>query len=182
MSFPRPGCLQIYIIWHRGFEESVAGPAGQGGVREPSGLQSPHENQVGPHKNQVAAQIQRQKPKWLLQRPAAGRSHGCWRWLGKLTKPWGRDMPLWRQAILIGQAKRLTSMSADEHSAWGRSMLAKRGGYAVHRAYRLQGRNPTAAANESRRQRVQSQKQAEERWDMNRRIQALVNSWRWKKS
>ena len=40
-------------------------------------------------------------------------------------------MPLWRRAILIGQAKRLASMSDDERSAWGRSMLAKRGGYAV---------------------------------------------------
>jgi hypothetical protein len=113
----------------------------------------------------------------------------AWRWLGKLQAKWGRNLPLWRRAILIGQARRLALMSDEERSAWGRSMLAKRGGYRVQWIYRFQGRNPTAAANESRRQRVQQRKQTAERQkqaaresEMNRRIQALVNSWRWKKS
>jgi hypothetical protein len=35
-------------------------------------------------------------------------------------------------------------------SAWGRSMLARRGGLAVQRQYRLEGRHPTAAATRAR--------------------------------
>jgi hypothetical protein len=35
-------------------------------------------------------------------------------------------------------------------SAWGRSMLARRGGLAVQRKYRLDGRHPTAAATRAR--------------------------------
>ena len=72
----------------------------------------------------------------------------AWRWLGKLTKPWGRDMPLWRQAILIGQAKRLALNPPD--SAWGRSMLGKRGGHAVQRNYLVEGRHPPEIATRIR--------------------------------
>src|SRR5215468_10645578 len=53
---------------------------------------------------------------------------------------WGRDLPGWRRAILIGQARRWTMTSQEARSQWGRSMLAKRGGYAVQRLYRQQGR------------------------------------------
>jgi hypothetical protein len=53
---------------------------------------------------------------------------------------WGRDLPSWRRAILIGQARRWTMTSQEERSQWGRSMLAKRGGYAVQQRYRREGR------------------------------------------
>src|SRR6516225_10972123 len=53
---------------------------------------------------------------------------------------WGRDLPGWRRAILIGQARRWTKTSQEERSQWGRSMLAKRGGYAVQERYRREGR------------------------------------------
>ena len=41
-------------------------------------------------------------------------------------------------AILVGQAKRLALNPPT--SAWGRSMRAKKGGYAVQRLYQRQGR------------------------------------------
>jgi len=55
-------------------------------------------------------------------------------WLSRFLKrhPY---CPRWRFAILVGQAKRLALMSDEERSAWGRSMHAKRGGYAVQRRY-----------------------------------------------
>jgi hypothetical protein len=60
-------------------------------------------------------------------------------WLSRFLKrhPY---CPRWRFAILVGQAKRLALMSEEERSAWGRSMLAKRGGYAVQRRYWHEGR------------------------------------------
>jgi len=60
-------------------------------------------------------------------------------WLSRFLKrhPY---CPRWRFAILVGQAKRLALMSDDELSAWGRSMQAKHGGYAVQRRYRQEGR------------------------------------------
>lgn len=60
--------------------------------------------------------------------------------LHKFCERWGRDLPRWRFAILVGQAKRLARMSDDDRSAWGHKMLAKRGGYAVQRKYRAEGR------------------------------------------
>ena len=64
----------------------------------------------------------------------------AWRWLAKFEARWGRNLPRWRRAILIGQAKRLALNPPD--SAWGRSMLAKRGGNAVQRKYQAAGRHP----------------------------------------
>jgi len=43
-------------------------------------------------------------------------------WLGVFCKRWGRNLPLWRLAILVGQAKRLAKNPPT--SAWGRSKLA----------------------------------------------------------
>ncbi len=60
--------------------------------------------------------------------------------LHKFCERWGRDLPRWRFAILVGQAKRLARMSDEDRSAWGRNMLAKRGGYAVQRRYQAEGR------------------------------------------
>jgi hypothetical protein len=69
-------------------------------------------------------------------------------WLYRFASKWGRDLPAWRFAILVGQAKRLALNPPT--SAWGRSMLAKRGGLAVQRKYRQEGRNPTQRATQVR--------------------------------
>jgi hypothetical protein len=60
--------------------------------------------------------------------------------LHRFCERWRGNLPQWRRAILIGQAKRLARMSAEEGSAWGRRMLAKRGGYAAQNRYRREGR------------------------------------------
>lgn len=60
----------------------------------------------------------------------------------------GQATPLWTFAILVGQAKRLAVNPPT--SAWGRSMQAKRGGKAVQRKYRREGRHPTQAATLAR--------------------------------
>jgi hypothetical protein len=63
---------------------------------------------------------------------------------------WGRhNMPNWRLALLVGQARRLAQNPPG--SSWGRRMAAAKGGYAVQQRYRLEGRNPTEAATEARR-------------------------------
>lgn len=51
-------------------------------------------------------------------------------------------------ALLGGNAKRLATAEAAgmDWSRWGRSMLAKRGGYAVQRKFRAEGRNVGAYA------------------------------------
>jgi len=69
-------------------------------------------------------------------------------WLWHVYKRWRGDLPQWRRAILKGQARRLALNPPS--SEWGRSMLAKRGGYAVQRMYQLEGRHPTAAATKTR--------------------------------
>jgi hypothetical protein len=51
--------------------------------------------------------------------------------------------------ILVGQARRLAKNPPS--SSWGRSMQAKKGGYAVQRRYREEGRDPTAKADFIRR-------------------------------
>ena len=60
-------------------------------------------------------------------------------WLSRLMKR-HPCCPGWLLPILVGQAKRLALMSDDQLSAWGRSMQAKHGGYAVQRRYRSEGR------------------------------------------
>ena len=69
-------------------------------------------------------------------------------WPFRLCSKWDRDLPAWRFAILVGQAKRLALNPPT--SAWGRSMLAKRGGLAVRRKYRVEGREPTRKATKIR--------------------------------
>ena len=61
-------------------------------------------------------------------------------WLRRFCQRWGRNLPRWCFAILVGQAKRLALRSPDERSAWGRSMLAKPGGYALQQKYQCDGR------------------------------------------
>jgi hypothetical protein len=69
-------------------------------------------------------------------------------WLKKFVTRWERDLPPWRFAILVGQAKRLALNPPN--SAWGRSMLAKRGGLAVQRKYLIDGKHPTERATKMR--------------------------------
>ena len=61
-------------------------------------------------------------------------------WLGEFCRRWKGDLPTWRLAILAGQARRLARTSPEQRSQWGRTMLAKRGGYAVQRSYVVKGR------------------------------------------
>jgi hypothetical protein len=72
----------------------------------------------------------------------------AWRWLAKFCQKWGRNMPRWRFAILCGQARRLALTPPD--SAWGRSMHSRKGGIAVQRKYRAEGRHPTKIATRIR--------------------------------
>jgi hypothetical protein len=60
------------------------------------------------------------------------------RTFGRLCARWSRNLPQWRMPPLVGRARWLTLHPPD--SAWGRRMLAKRGGRAVQRRYRLEGR------------------------------------------
>jgi hypothetical protein len=48
------------------------------------------------------------------------------------------DCPAWLHPILVGNARRLALNPPS--SAWGRSMRAKKGGYATQRRYRIEGR------------------------------------------
>jgi hypothetical protein len=82
-------------------------------------------------------------------------------WLGKFCKRWGRNLPRWRFAILVGQAHRLALNPPT--SEWGRSMHAKRGGLAVQRMYRREGRNPTEAATYERLFKAKLRREAERR-------------------
>lgn len=57
-------------------------------------------------------------------------------------------VPRWLFAIYVGQAKRLALNPPT--AAWGRSMLAARGGYAAQARFRMQGRNIQAHATRCR--------------------------------
>jgi len=60
------------------------------------------------------------------------------RHLARLCDRWRGNLPGWRRAILIGRARWLALNPPT--SQWGKSMLAKRGGYAVQDRYRREGR------------------------------------------
>ena len=82
---------------------------------------------------------------WEAQRRAR-------KWLWLWCQKWGRKLPQWRFAILVGQAKRLAINPPT--TAWGRSMLAKKGGYAVQRSYRMEAQlhpGKRALAEQTRR-------------------------------
>jgi hypothetical protein len=79
-------------------------------------------------------------------------------WLNRFCRKWSGNLPPWRFAILVGQAKRLALNPPT--SAWGRSMLAKRGGYALQRKLRLEGKHPTAHATRCRVLKQNAKKRA----------------------
>lgn len=87
--------------------------------------------------------------------------HAAYQWLKHFVTRWGRNLPAWRFAILVGQAKRLALNPPS--SQWGRSMLAKRGGLAVQKKYRIEGRNPTRRATAVRLAK-QNRKKVEDRF------------------
>lgn len=85
----------------------------------------------------------------------------AYRWLGVFLKRWGRNLTSWRFPILVGQAKRLALNPPD--SAWGRSMNARKGGYAVQHQYRAEGRHPTEKATHARLATLKVRNEAERR-------------------
>lgn len=97
----------------------------------------------------------------------------AWEWHGRmLRKRWALEKPMrgpWLRAILVGQAKRLALNPPT--SAWGRSMLAKRGDYATQQRYRASGRvgpkhparRGASISASSGSHRLQLQVEAEER-------------------
>ena len=104
---------------------------------------------------------QGRNPKGYFQDlPWEAQQSAC-RWLWQFRQRWGRDLPQWRLAILVGQAKRLALNPPT--SAWGRSMLAKRGGKAVQRQYRHEGRHPTETATQVHRVKARMRQDAERR-------------------
>src|ERR1019366_3432769 len=78
--------------------------------------------------------------------------------LDRFCKKWAGNLPPWRFAILVGQARRLALNPPT--SAWGRSMLAKRGGLALQRKLRLEGKHPTAYATRCRVLKQNARKRA----------------------
>lgn len=83
-------------------------------------------------------------------------------WLGRFCKRWGRNLPCWRFAILVGQSKRLALNPPT--SEWGRSMLGKRGGKAVQRRYLFEARHPTENATQVRLAKQKSKRETERRY------------------
>lgn len=70
---------------------------------------------------------------------------------------WGEhNMPNWRLALLVGQARRLALNPPD--GFWARRMAAAKGGHAVQRRYRMEERNPTEAATAARQAAAEPRK------------------------
>jgi hypothetical protein len=91
---------------------------------------------------------------WPLQRKAHDRLwHLCQKWKGNL--------PQWRLAILVGRAKDLTLHPRGYE--WSRWMNAKKGGYAVQRRYRAEGRHPTEKATHARLADLKIREEADRR-------------------
>ncbi|SRR6266581_4307262 len=108
------------------------------------------------------SRYQRRRAAGLFDNLPADRVGIAMMWLERFRRRWGKGIPQWRLAILIGQAKRLALHPPS--SEWGRSMLAKRGGLAVQRKYWQRGQNPTEKATRIRlvKQKAAKAKQAEE--------------------
>jgi len=84
------------------------------------------------------------------------------RWLHRFcTRRRARGLAIepWLFAIYCGQARRLALNPPT--SAWGRSMLAKRGGLALQRKLRMEGKHPTAHATRCRLRKLDAMKRAE---------------------
>jgi hypothetical protein len=106
--------------------------------------------------------FRRRDPKGCFTKLPLDAQRRAYEWLHRFVTRWGNDLPNWRFAILVGQAKRLALNPPT--SSWGRSMLAKRGGLAVQQRYRLEGRHPTKGATRARLGK-QQRKKAAQRFD-----------------
>ena len=96
-----------------------------------------------------------------LDWPARQRAYG---WLGFFCERARRRrgyVPQWLLAIYVGQAKRL-ALNPPTYE-WSRWMNAKKGGYAVQRLYRGEGRNPTEKATYTRLAELRIRREAERR-------------------
>ena len=83
------------------------------------------------------------------------------RWLDRFcTRRRARGLAIepWLFAIYCGQARRLALNPPT--SAWGRTMLAKRGGLALQRKLRVEGKHPTAHATRCRLRKLDAKKRA----------------------
>lgn len=84
------------------------------------------------------------------------------RWLHRFcTRRRARGLAIepWLFAIYCGQARRLALNPPT--SAWGRSMLAKRGGLALQRKLRMEGKHPTAHATRCRLRKLDAKRRVE---------------------
>jgi hypothetical protein len=97
-------------------------------------------------------------PKGYFQDLPRQTQYEAYWWLDRFVKRWRGDMPPWRFAILVGQAKRLALNPPT--SSWGRTMLSKRGGLAVQKKYASGGRHPTERATQVRLCKQQRKKAA----------------------
>lgn len=107
-------------------------------------------------------QRRHRKGTYFQDLPANLRPRAHW-WLKRFVERRQRSrkrISPWLFAIYVGQAKRLTLHPPS--SEWGRSMLAKRGGYAVQRRYRWDGRHPTKKATHVRLIRQKSRAKEQE--------------------
>ena len=84
-------------------------------------------------------------------------NHRLWH----LCQKWNGNLPPWRFAILVGQAKQLTLHPRGYE--WSRWMNAKKGGYAVQRKYRAEDRHPTQKATQVRLAKQKQKREAERR-------------------
>src|SRR5215831_6134055 len=80
-------------------------------------------------------------------------------WLWRFCQRWGNDLPQWRIAILVGQAKRLALNPPD--SSWGRKMRARKGGLTAQRHYFWEGINPTEKATATRVEKARLAKESQ---------------------
>jgi len=97
------------------------------------------------------------------------RAYGWLHYLMEKGRSERGSVPPWLFALYVGQSKRLALNPPS--SAWGRSMRAKKGGYAVQRRYRMEGQiGPSHPAHKAacvsamqRRWRKQEREETEQR-------------------
>jgi len=97
-------------------------------------------------------------PKGYFQDLPRQTQYEAYWWLDRFVKRWRGNLPSWRFAILVGQARRLALNPPT--STWGRSMLAKRGGLAVQRKYLIEGKHATRQATQARLAKQKGKKTA----------------------
>ena len=93
--------------------------------------------------------------------PVRQRARG---WLGHLCAKGKRErgsVPQWLFALYVGQARRL-ALNPPSYE-WSRWMNAKKGGYAVQRKYRAEGRHPTEIATQVHRTKTRMRREDKQR-------------------